>query len=171
MTNADTQPVLLGRIVGVFGVGGWVKVYSYTEPLEAVLNYERWLLDRDGSWQPAKLAEGRRQGKSIIARIDGCDDRDTASGLIGCDIAIARGDLPDPGEGRYYWSDLEGMTVVNIDGAELGKVAYVMATGANDVLVTAGARERLIPFVTGKVVVDVDLAAGVITVDWAADWG
>ena len=168
MTDARIQPVILGRIVGVFGVRGWVKVYSYTEPREAVLDYKDWLLSRDGGWQPVALAEGGRHGKAVIARLDGIESRDAAAELTGSDIGVDRDTLPEPGEGHYYWADLEGLTVVHKDGTELGKVAGLMATGANDVLVVDGPVERLIPFVPGTVVLDVDLAAGVIRVDW--DW-
>lgn len=169
MTEASTQPVILGRIVGLFGVRGWVKVHSYTEPREAVLDYRDWLLERDGTWQPVRLAEGRQHGKSVIARLDGVEDRDAAAHWVGSDIAVEREALPEAEEGRYYWADLEGLTVVHRDGTELGKVAYLMATGANDVLVVDGAAERLIPFVPGAVILDVDLAAGVIRVDWEWD--
>ena len=169
MTDATTQPVILGRIVGLFGVRGWVKVYSYTEPREAVLDYKDWLLSRDGRWQWVVLAEGKRHGKAVIARLEGIEDRDAAAELTGSEIGVDRDTLPDPGEGHYYWADLEGLTVVHKDGTELGKVAYLMATGANDVLVVDGPAERLIPFVTGEVILDVDLAAGIMRVDWEWD--
>ena len=161
--------MLLGRIVGLFGVRGWVKVFSYTEPREAILEYDCWFIKRDDAWQAAKVAEGRRHGKAVIARVDGISDRDAASGLIGCDIAIERDSMPSPADGSYYWSDLEGLKVVHRDGTELGRVAYLLETGANDVLVTEGERERLIPFVSKEVILDVDIAAGVITVDWEWD--
>jgi 16S rRNA processing protein RimM len=161
--------VILGRIVGLFGVRGWVKVYSYTEPREAVLNYGDWLLGRDGDWQQTAVAEGKRHGKAVIARLQGIEDRDAATELIGSDIGIDRDALPEPEEGHYYWADLEGLTVVQQDGTEVGKVSYLMATGAHDVLVVDGPVERLIPFVPGQVILDVDLAAGVIRVDWEWD--
>ncbi len=101
--------------------------------------------------------------------LEGIEDREQAATRVGCDIAVLREDLPDAEDGTYYWADLEGLRVVNRDGAELGKVAYLMETGANDVLVTAGERERLIPFVAGEVILDVDFAKGVITVDWEWD--
>lgn len=169
MTDALTRPVLVGRIVGLHGVRGWVKVFSFTEPREAVLEYDGWRLRRDEAWQSAEVAEGRRQGKSIVARISGIEDRDAAAELVGCEIAIDRSDLPQPDDGQYYWSDLEGMKIVHRDGTELGRVAYLLATGANDVLVTDGPNERLIPFVRQQVILDVDIAAGVIRVDWEWD--
>ena len=160
---------MLGRVVGLFGVKGWVKVFSYTDPREAILEYGRWFLKQGGGWRTVVVCEGRRQGKSVVARLEGIEDRDGAAVLIGCEIAIEHGDLPTPEAGRYYWADLEGLQVVNPEGIELGRVAYLLETGANDVLVLDGERERLIPFVAGQVVLDVDLAAGVIIVDWEWD--
>ena len=159
----------MGRITGLFGVKGWVKVYSYTEPREAVLNYDRWLLGRKDGWQEATVAEGQRHGKTIIARIDGCVDRDQAAEFVGVDIGVPRDALPQTEKDQFYWSDLEGLTVLHRDGTELGKVAYLIETGANDVMVVKGEQERLVPFVMDKVVLGVDLAKGEIEVDWEWD--
>ena len=159
---------MLGRISGVFGVRGWVKVFSYTDPREALLEYESWLLGRKGEWRPAKVAEGQRHGKTVVVRIDGFDDRDQAATLIGTEIGVPRDELPDTEEGHYYWSDIEGLRVVRRDGLELGVLAYMLETGAHDVMVVQGEGERLIPFVKDEVVIDVDLGAGLIRVDW--DW-
>jgi 16S rRNA processing protein RimM len=164
-----TQPVVLGRITGLFGVRGWVKVYSYTDPREAVLNYRRWLLSGKDGWREATVAEGQRHGKTIIARIDGCVDRDQAAELIGTEIAVPRDELPATQNGQFYWSDLEGLRVVHRDGTELGRVAYLLETGANDVMVVRGEKERLIPFVMNETVLGVNLADGRIDVDWEWD--
>ena len=167
--GVTTQPVILGRISGLFGVRGWVKVYSYTEPREAVLNYDRWLLSSQDGWQEATVAEGQRHGKTVIVRIDGYDDRDQAAGLVGTEIGIPRDELPETNVDQYYWSDLEGLSVVHRDGTELGKVSHLLETGANDVMVVKGETERLIPFVLDKVVLGVDLAKREIRVDWEWD--
>ncbi len=164
-----TQPVVLGRISGLFGVRGWVKVYSYTEPREAVLGYGRWLLSAKDGWREATVAEGQRHGKTIIARIAGVADRDEAAELVGTEIAVPRDEMPETASGQYYWSDLEGLRVVHRDGTELGRVAYLFETGANDVMVVKGEQERLIPFVMDKVVLGVDLDKGEIDVDWEWD--
>ena len=153
----------------MFGVRGWVKVFSYTDPREAVLNYDSWLLGREGDWRPAKVAEGQRHGKTVVVRIDGFDDRDQAATLIGNEIAVTRDELPETEDGHYYWLDLQGLRVVGTDGFEFGTVAYLLETGAHDVMVVKGETERLIPFVKDEVVIDVDLALGVITVDWEWD--
>ena len=163
------SPVVLGRIVGLFGVRGWIKVFSHTEPREAVLEHQDWLLERDGAWQPVRVAEGKRHGKSVIARIEGVDDRDKAAVFVGHDIGVPREALPDAMPGEFYWADLEGLRVVHKDGSELGRVAYLMETGAHDVLVVKGDKERLIPFVMNEFVLDVDLDNGVISVDWEWD--
>ncbi len=162
--------IALGRVAGVFGVKGWVKLHSYTDPRTAILEYGDCLIGRSDTWQPVRLAEGKAHGKGVIARFEGVDDRDQAAELIGADIAVRRADMPDPGEGHYYWADLEGLTVVHTDGTVLGRVAYLLATGANDVLVVQGEdREVLIPFLTGSVVKGVSLAERRIDVDWEWD--
>lgn len=160
---------MLGRISGVFGVRGWVKVFSYTDPREAVLDYENWVLGNKGNWQPATVAEGQRHGKTVVVRIDGCDDRDQAAALIGKEIAVPRDELPKAENGHYYWSDLEGLQVRRSDGSVLGRLDYLLETGAHDVMVIQGETEHLIPFVKDEIVVGVDLQAGVITVDWEWD--
>jgi len=141
-------------------------VYSYTQPREAILDYERCFLKQDGKWRGVIVAEGQKHGKGVIIRLEGVDDRDQAALLIDCDIAIERESLPDTGDGSFYWADLEGLQIMHRDGTDMGRVAYLLETGSNDVLVTTGDPERLIPFIMGKVILDVDLAAGVITVDW-----
>jgi 16S rRNA processing protein RimM len=160
--------VILGRIAGVFGVRGWVKVFSHTEPREGILKYQNWLLKRGNGWQAVKVEDGKPHGKSVIAKLADVDDRETAAELLDAEIAVPREDLPQTGDGEFYWSDLEGLQVVHRDGRLLGKVAYLMATGANDVLVVDGDGECLIPFVMGEVILDVDLGKGRISVDW--DW-
>lgn len=148
---------------------GWVKVFSYTQPREAILDYPHWFLEREGSWCRMTVAEGQQHGKGVIARLEGIADRDEAAKIIASAIVVERDALPAVEDGQYYWADLEGLKVLHRDGTELGRVAYLLETGANDVLVTDATPERLIPFVSGDVVLDVDLAAGVITVDWDLD--
>lgn len=171
--DAEEQPgadaVILGRISGLYGVKGWVKVFSHTDPREGILGYRRWWLENDGDWRRADVRQGKRHGKTVIASLAGIDDPETARELIGRDIVVPRGALPEPDDGRYYWRDLQGMAVRHRDGTELGTVAYVMETGANDVLVVEGDSERLIPFVADEVILGVDLANRVISVDWEWD--
>lgn len=159
--------ITLGEINGVFGVQGWVKVYSFTEPRERILAYGPWRLrTADGDWREIAVLDGRRQGQAVVAALEGVDDRDQALALNGAEIAVTRDRLPPPAEGEYYWADLEGMQVVTLDNEDLGRVRSLFRTGANDVMVVAGERERLVPFVTDRFVREVDFDAGVIRVDW-----
>lgn len=144
-------------------------MYSYTEPREAILAYADCFLRQDGTWRSISVAEGQKHGKGVILRLDGVGDRDQAARLIDCEIAVDRAMLPETGERQYYWADLEGLRIVHRDGTDLGRIAYLLETGANDVLVTTGDPQRLIPFVLGQVVLDVDLAGGVVTVEWELD--
>ena len=166
----DSKMVPLGRIAGVFGVRGWVKVHSDTAPRDNILRYSSWYLKRRQDWEPHKLLDGHPQGKGLVARLQGCDDRDQAAALVGCLIAVPRERLPALDPDEYYWSDLEGLRVVTVAGAELGRVSQLFATGANDVLVVRGERERLLPFVWNRVILEVDLEVGLIRVDWDPDF-
>lgn len=166
MTEHGAKLVVLGRISGLFGVQGWVRIFSETQPRENIVTYRPWYVGRPGHMRPMTVAEGRRHGKGVVARLEGITDRDAASALVGAQIAIRRDQLPTLAEDEYYWSDLEGLRVTTVDGVELGVVDHLMETGANDVLVVKGDRERLIPFLRGDVVVDVDLQGGVLRVDW-----
>lgn len=144
-------------------------MYSYTEPREAILEYGHYFLSQGDGWRQVRVAEGKKHGKGVILRFDGVDDREQAAMLIHREIAVARDVLPAAGDGIYYWADLEGLRVEHRDGTDLGRVAYILETGANDVLVTDGKPERLIPFILNDVVLDVDLVNGVIRVEWELD--
>ncbi len=161
---------MIGHISGLYGVRGWVKIFSYTRPIKNILNYSPWQLGQNGQWQTISVSEGRAQGKGIIARFESINDRDQASRLLGAEIAVERQQLPQPSDGEYYWADLIGLTVINREGITLGQVDHLLETGANDVLVLKGERERLIPFLLEQVVLDVDLAQSVLRVDWGADF-
>ena len=162
--------VPVGRISGIYGVKGWVRVYSYTQPRENILNYSPWLLYREGGWHSVRVLAGRRQGAGIIARLEGCDDRDAARRLMETEIAVPRCRLPAGGEDEYYWVDLIGLQVENLQGVRLGRVTGLLETGAHDVLVVRNGRERLIPYVRGDIVRGIDLDGGRMEVDWDASW-
>jgi 16S rRNA processing protein RimM len=160
--------VLLGRVAGVHGLQGWVKVFSETEPRENILTYSPWYLGAFA--QPRDVLGGRRQGKGLVARLAGCSDRDRAAGLVGMEIAVRRDQLPPATADEFYWTDLEGLRVEAESGETLGRVHHLFSTGANDVLVVRGSRERLVPFVWGTVVADVDFERGLISVRWDPDF-
>lgn len=160
------RPVTVGRIAGLFGIRGWVKVISYTEPRDNLIGYDPWLIDLDGTMREFHVTDGKLHGKALIVQLAGIDERDAASRLVGLDITVRREQLPALSQGEYYWADLVGLTVVNQDGVTLGTVDRLIETGANDVLVIAGREEQLVPFVQGDVVTEVDLAGGCIRVAW-----
>ena len=168
--ESATDPVIIGRISGLYGVRGWLRVFSYTEPRENIVDYNPWLIRIDGEWRPVEVEDGRAQGKGVVVKLAGCDERDTATRYLGLDIAVNRGQLGELEPGEYYWADLEGLRVVTCEGVELGRVDHLFATGANDVVVVRGDRERLIPFVQGDVIRAIDLQAGVMEVDWDPDF-
>ena len=164
------EMIVVGKISGLYGVRGWCKVFSHTEPRDNILKYSPWYLRKGNAWQAVELLEGRQQGKGILAHLKGCDDRDAAAALIGTEVAIKPEQRASLAEDEYYWSDLIGCQVETIDGVALGHIESMMETGANDVIVVAGERERLIPFVQGDVVVEVDIAARRVRVDWDPDF-
>lgn len=161
--------VHFGRIAGLFGVQGWVKVFSYARPREAIVDYSPWFVKTAEGWREMVVEDGRAQGKGVVAKLVGVDDRDQASKLIGADIEIKFSQLPPPSKGEYYWAQLVGLEVINLAGQNFGKVDHLVETGANDVLVVRNGKERWLP-VTPNVIREVNLEAGVIRVDWDADF-
>ena len=159
----------MGRIIAPFGVKGWVKVQPNTAAIQNLLAYRTWWVGGEGDWRERAVAEAKVQGSAVVARLTGCDDRDAAALLQGKPVAVPRAALPQVRNGEYYWADLIGLAVVNVAGQEFGRVTQILETGANDVLVVQGERERLIPFIA-PVIREVDPGAGMIRVDWAADY-
>lgn len=166
--RTDPARIVVGRIAGVYGLNGWVKVVSETDPRDGILGYAPWLIGPEAT--PRRLSERKLHGKGMIVRLDGCDDRDAAAQLVGQEIAVTREQLPPPRPDEFYWFDLEGLAVVTIAGVDLGRVDHLFSTGVNDVLVVKGERERLLPFAWGDVVKDVDFERGRIEVDWDPDF-
>jgi 16S rRNA processing protein RimM len=167
MTTVDSNLLTVGRISGVYGVRGWVRIYSHTDPVENILGYAGWQARIGEQWRPLELVEGRTQGKGIVVHLKGVDDRDQARQLIGADIAIPRSELPPAAPGEFYWLDLQGLRVETLEGIYLGNVAHLFETGANDVMVVRdGERERLLPFVREQYIKQIDFTAGRIVVDW-----
>jgi 16S rRNA processing protein RimM len=168
----STRRILLGRVHGAFGVRGEVKLESFTDPPATILRYQPWVLrDAHGRERVLAGARGRETAKGLVATFPDVGDRDAAEALRGSEVWVERAQLPPPKPGEYYWVDLEGLRVVNVDGADFGTVSHLFSTGANDVLVARdGERERMIPFLEPDYVVAVDFDAGIVTVDWEADF-
>lgn len=168
MSAAAERHVVLGRIVGIFGLRGELKVESYTDPRDGICDYTPWLLKQGGPADPMVervVEEGRAHGKGVVVRLQGVTDIDLARALVGAEVLVPRSALPPTAEGEHYWDDLEGMKVVTVDGVELGVVDHLFETGANDVMVVKGERERLLPYIDG-VIVAVDAERRTIRVDW-----
>lgn len=180
--HQDKQPfVLVGRVTSVFGIKGWVNVYSYTDPAENILSFPEWLLSpSEGEGQgkrqhipeikdcrPIKLSKGQRSGKKIIAQLADSQTPEQALGFVRHDIFVRREELPQLEEG-FYWIDLEGLKVINLQGQVLGTLSRMMETGANDVMVVVNEKgeESLIPYVEDHYVLEVNLDASYIKVDW-----
>ncbi len=169
--------ILVGRVSGLFGVRGWVKLHSDTGPRENILSYSPLYLERKDEngkhWQAFKLVEGKKQGKSIIALLADCPDRNAAERLVGARVAIKPEQLAETEEGEYYWRDLLGLKVSTLDKIELGVITQIMETGANDVIVVRAeedGQERLLPFIQGDVIREIDIEQGRMSVDWDPDF-
>ena len=171
------QRLLAGKINAAYGIKGWIKVFSYTDPLDQILDYDPWYL-RQGTtgFKPVRLDQARKHGKGIIVLPEGFEDRNQAEGLVGSEVWVDRHQLPDLQQGEFFWHQLEGLAVYNEAGELLGNVSHLLETGANDVLVVKpGAtsiddRERLIPYVEKDIVLSVDLDEGKVLVAWEADF-
>lgn len=176
--EAPEQPLKIGRIAGVYGIKGWVKIDSSTAPADNILNYRPWWLCEEGVWRTLEYDAGRMQGQQVVAHLVGVDDRDQARRYCQLDIHVELAQLPALPEDEYYWHELIGLAVygrADGDRVRLGTVTELIETGANDVLVVRGddqsrdRAERLIPYVD-PVVLAIDRAAGTMDVDWDPDY-
>lgn len=165
MTEA-VEHVSLGKVLAAFGIQGWVKVHSESRPITEIGRYKTWQLKLKDGWTAFRVKSVKTQGKGLVAKLEGVNDRNHAEALSGAEIAVDPAQLPRLPQGEYYWRDLIGMQVVNREGADLGVVDAMLETGANDVMVLKGECERLVPYIFEQVVLEVDLEAKRIMVDW-----
>jgi 16S rRNA processing protein RimM len=163
--------VVMGRIVAAQGLLGWVKVQAFTEHLDTLIDYDLWQVGNDSHpWREIKVQECKLHTKVLVAKLDGINDRTAAENCKGLLIAVPRSSLPKEGDDEYYWSDLIGLSVVNLEGEQLGVVDNMLDMGANDILcVRSDKGEILIPFLA-HVVQQVSLDEKIIRVDWQADY-
>ena len=171
--------VPVGTVGRAHGVRGWVRVRSDMEPADELLRYDTWLVERSGAWRPTAVRTAHPHGNVLIAHLDGVDDRDAAAGLTGSRLGLPRESLPPLADGQYYWVDLIGLEVMDERGKSLGTVREMMETGANDVMLVRphepadsyriGVSDRIVPFLVGDVVREVDLDAGRIHVSWSVE--
>jgi 16S rRNA processing protein RimM len=167
--DSPADLVIMGRVAAPYAVRGWIKVQTFTENLDNLLDYPVWRLGKAGKWQAYEVLEAKVHSQSLVAQLDGINDRNAAEAVTGLDIAVLREELPPAEENEFYWDDLVGLQVVNTNGELLGKVTGLLETGAHDVMKVAGEREHLIPFVKA-IVREVDADEGRIVVDWGTDW-
>jgi 16S rRNA processing protein RimM len=163
--------VVMGRVMAPFGVKGAVKVEPFGGGSGNLCKYSAWWVGEPGKLEEVALAECRAHGEYLVARFEGCEDRDKAGMYRGAEVALRREDLPKPAKHEFYQADLIGLEVVNLQGERLGRIAgFFSAGGANEVMrVAREAGERLLP-ATAEVIRRVDLEAGTIEVEWGADW-
>jgi 16S rRNA processing protein rimM len=166
---------VVGKLGSTYGIRGWLRVYSSTEYAESIFDYQPWFLKIKGQWQPTELESWKHHNHELIAKLKNVNDRETAQSLANIEIGVDLSVFPQLEEGDYYWHDLIGCNVVNLEGYAMGTVTEMMETGSNDVLVVRanskdafGKQERLIPFLYEQVVKRVDLTTKVIEVDWDA---
>jgi 16S rRNA processing protein RimM len=159
----------MGRIVGAFGVQGWVKVNPFTAEPGGLAQFDRWLVRGRDGWHERAVEDFALHSKGPVAKLAGCDARDGAQALRGSDVAVRRAQLGDAGKGSLFWVDLVGLEVVDLSGERLGHVEALFEAGDTSVMVVAGVKERMIPFVP-EYVKAVDAPGRRITVDWKADY-
>jgi 16S rRNA processing protein RimM len=166
--DGGPRPVVLGRVGAPFGVQGWLKVQSYTDPLEGIVGYRDWELYRGTSLGRRTVLDWKRAGSGVAVRLEGVDSREAAQALTGAEVRVERAELPPAAPGEHYWHDLVGLDASSPQGVPLGRVAEILEMPAHPVLVLEGDRQRLVPLVADRLVA-VDLDAGRLTLDWHPD--
>lgn len=170
MARDPDEKVPMGRVVAPWGVKGWVKVEPYSDERDSLCGFPNWLLEKRGKLQPVAVAECKVHGAHVVARFEGCDDRDQAEAWRGAQVMLRRGELPPPEPNEVYQADLIGLTVLGANGERLGRIVEILENPGNPVLRVAGEdRERLVPFVP-QVIRAVDVEGGVVELEWGADW-
>ena len=162
--------LVIGRFGRSHGIKGLITVISFTEPRDNILNYTNWHIAVNNTWQPLNVLQTSVTNKSILAQIEGYNQPEQVAHLTNVEIAVKREQLDELLPDEYYWHDLIGMHVVNTQGATLGDVTEIMATGSNDVLVVEGERRHLVPYLPDDVIVTINASQRIITVDWDADF-
>jgi 16S rRNA processing protein RimM len=171
--STEEKKIILGKVGAVYGIKGWLKIHSFTDETEAILDYFPWSLKLGNSTQTVEITDWRKHNKVLIVKVAGIDDRDEAQALVGSEILTNEAALPELSEDDFYWRDLIGMSVVTNKGYDLGVVTDMMETGANDVLVVKAnlkdgfsKKERLIPYLFEQVIESVSIENKQICVDW-----
>ena len=164
--SKDDEPIVLGWLTSPHGLKGWMKIQSHTRPNTDIFYYDHWLISNGDDWEKIKVETGRSQGKGLIVKLQGFDDRDRSEAYCKRKIAVLKNQLESLAEDEFYWSDLIGLQVKSPQGFDFGRVESLVETGSNDVLVVKGDKERLIPYISPDVIKKIDLNAAIIEVDW-----
>jgi len=178
MPKEPDELIVLGKVSGFYGVKGWLKLFSHTDPKENIVRYASLKINLGQQWQTIHLDAGKAHGKGVVAHFSGYDSREAAAALIGSELAVYRSDFKTLAKEEYFWADLIGLKVTNLQGIVLGSVVRLMETSANDVLVIKAHVETgekaqdeiLIPFVLQRYIEAVDKNEGVILVNWPVEW-
>jgi 16S rRNA processing protein RimM len=170
MARDPDERIPMGRVVAPWGVKGWVKVQPYGEERGYLCGFPSWKLEKRGERREVAVAECKVHGAHVVARFEGCGDRDAAQAFRGSEVMLKRSELPPVAPNEVYQADLIGLTVIGAKGERLGRIVEVLENPGNPILRVAGEdRERLVPFVP-PVIRAVDVAAGVVELEWGADW-
>ena len=169
--NHPSRRVIIGKINGLYGVHGGLKVYSYTQPREQIFAYQPWWVKINDTWVSKQISSRHDKGKGLLVFLEGITDTDQARSLLGSDITVIREQLASLADGEFYWCDLIHLELIDTQGNLLGKIVDMQETGANDVMVVLqGERKFLVPWVMDKVVRQVDLKTGRVYVDWIPEY-
>ncbi len=161
--------VVVGRLGKSHGLRGWLKVNSFTQPIENILDYQPWHIKRLGEMQRLDCTGKQLKANTILVQPEECTAPEQAALYNGLDILVSRQQLPNLPSGEYYWTDLEGLTVITKQEIVLGKIAYLIETGSNDIMVIKGGKEYWLPYLPGQVVLDIDLDKQIMRVDWSEE--
>lgn len=161
--------VILATVGKTHGVNGWQRVYSYTENDETLFSFSTWLLQKNSAWEEISRPETKVLGAHLLVRFAGCESPESAQAYVNAKIAVRREQLPPLPEGEYYWTDLEGLTVIDANGNTLGIVDYLQETGSNDIMIVKGETTLVIPYLLDEVITQIDLQRGIIQVNWSTD--
>ena len=174
--EVKNKRVVLGQIGKVHGIKGWLNLNSFTVPPENILDYSHLTVEIEDNLEILEIDQFRQKADGLIVHFSGYDTPEVARKLIGLKVVLSSNYLPELDDGDYYWHEIEGMEVLNQNGVNFGKIAHLMETGANDVLVvkpgkcSVDDRERLIPYLKGSVITNIDSMNRKITVDWEIDF-
>ena len=167
----DDKKIYLGKITGVHGIKGWLKIQSFSSPTENILKYPLWIISNRGQEGFYSVEQGRKHSNKIIVKLEKIDDRTKAESLINSKIKIRRSALPKLSNESYYWSDLEGLSVLNSKEKLIGIIDSLIETGANDVMVINTTKDKriLIPFAMHEIIKEVSIELNYVKVDWSID--